>query len=147
MGIKLIGAGGFGTRIAGRLAREEGLTGISFAAVDTDRHELNDSELEETLKIGPDTPFGGGTEGRVSLGLKAAQNALPEITRLLTGTDILIIAAGFGGGTGTGAAPLIARIAHENGIRVCTILKHPFAFEGAQKSEYSLEGIRSIKDS
>ena len=145
MNIKVIGAGGFGTEIASRMS-SEGIEDVSFAAIDIDRDELEDSELSEVLKIGPDSPLGGGAEGNVEMGINAAKNALLKIKPMTDNAEVVVLAAGFGGGTGTGALPLIAKLAHENGCHVCAAVKFPYGFEGGKKSEDSQKALNLLKE-
>ena len=145
MTVRLIGIGGFGIRIAEQMSSED-IEGVSLAVIDTDRDEVENSEIDNALKIGEESPLGGGTNGWVTLGAKAAAEAFMEIGKMVSDVDIVLIVAGLGGGTGTGAAPVVAKMAHEKGVHVCAAVKNPFTFEGAQKAEYSLEGIKSLKD-
>ncbi|MBP5250817.1 MAG: hypothetical protein J6Z17_00210 [Treponema sp.] len=145
MRIKVIGVGGYGTEIAAKMSSEN-IPGTSFAAVDTDEDELEASGLDEVLKIGENSPLGEGTGGRTDLGLRAAGGSSQKINDMVSDTDIVVLVCGLGGGTGTGAAPVIAKAARENGAGVCAVVKNSFSFEGAQKSKNALDCIKSLKD-
>ncbi len=143
--IKVIGVGRYGIEIAAKMASEK-ITGTSFAAIDTDEDELEASGLSEVLKLGNDSPMGEGTGGRIDVGARAARDASFEIQKIVSGADVVIIVCGLGGGTGTGAIPVIAKIAHESGAQVCVAVKNAFSFEGAQKAKHSLDCIKALKD-
>jgi cell division protein FtsZ len=125
---------------------EEGIQGVDFIAVNTDAQALMLSQAPKRLRVGDNITRGLGAGGNPDQGRKAAEESEEEIRRVLQGADMVFITAGMGGGTGTGAAPVIARIAKED-IKALTIgvVTRPFTFEGAKRSRSAAEGIEALK--
>ena len=127
--IKVIGVGGGGTRIV-QFMRERGLTGVQFVVVDTNAQDLERATVPEKVQIGAKTTGGLGTFFTHEKGLKAAEESRAELKQELAGADLVIIVAGMGGGTSSGASLAIAQIARKLGIEVLALVTLPFAFEG-----------------
>ena len=134
--IKVIGVGGGGTRIV-QFMREHGLTGVQFVVVDTNAQDLERATVPEKVQIGAKTTGGLGTFFTHEKGLKAAEESRADLKQALAGTDLVILVAGLGGGTGGGASPVIAQIARELGIKTVAIVTLPFAFEGKKHRLYA----------
>ena len=127
--IKVIGVGGGGTRIV-QFMRERGLTGVQLVVVDTNAQDLERATVPEKVQIGAKTTGGLGTFFTHEKGLKAAEESRAELKQELAGADLVIIVAGMGGGTSSGASLAIAQIARKLGIEVLALVTLPFAFEG-----------------
>ena len=126
--IKVIGVGGGGCNAVNRMVQSE-LKGIEFIAANTDRQALNNCLAETKIQIGEKLTRGLGAGANPEVGQKAAEESLDEITSLLDGADMVFITAGMGGGTGTGAAPIIAKAAKDMGILTVGVVTKPFSFE------------------
>jgi len=144
--IKVIGVGGGGNNAVERMI-EEGLRGVEFIAANTDRQVLERSKAPIQLQLGIELTRGLGAGGDPSIGKQAALDSREDIKNGLQNTDMVFVTAGMGGGTGTGAAPVIASIAREMGILTVGIVTRPFSFEGARRSAHAIEGIRELKES
>lgn len=118
---------------------------IDFIAVNTDATALDNSLAKRKIKIGAKLTKGLGAGGRPEIGAKAAEESAPEISQALEGVDMVFITAGMGGGTGTGAAPIVAKIAREMGILTVAVVTKPFKFEGPKRMRYANEGIESLR--
>ena len=143
--IKVIGVGGGGGNAVNRMI-EEKLENVDFIAVNTDAQVLRESKAPEKIMIGTKLSQGRGAGGDPEKGEKAAEENSEEIEAALQGAQMLFIAAGMGGGTGTGAAPVIARIAKEKGILTVAVVTKPFSFEGGQRMAQAVRGIEKLKD-
>ena len=143
--IKVIGVGGGGNNAVNRMI-ESGVRGIDFIALNTDRQALYSSKAEEKLQIGEKLTRGLGAGANPEIGGKAAEENRNEIMELLKGADMIFITAGMGGGTGTGAAPVVAEIAKELGILTVGIVTKPFTFEGAKRLKHAEQGLEDLKD-
>ncbi len=143
--IRVIGVGGGGSNAVNRMI-EEGILGVDFIAVNTDGQALMLSEASKRLRIGDGVTRGLGAGGNPEIGSKAAEESQDEIREVLAGADMVFVTVGMGGGTGTGAAPVIARIAKEE-IKALTIgvVTRPFTFEGAKRSSVATDGIEALK--
>jgi len=143
--IRVVGVGGGGSNAVNRMI-EEGLQGVEFVAVNTDAQALMLSQAPKGLRIGDTVTRGLGAGGNPEEGGKAAEESQDEIREVLQGSDMVFVTAGMGGGTGTGAAPVIARIAKEE-VKALTIgvVTRPFTFEGAKRARVAAEGIESLK--
>ncbi len=141
--IKVIGVGGGGSNAVKRMI-ESGIVGVDFISINTSLKELKGTRAPVRLQIGETVTHGLSTGGDVALGKQAAEAATPQIEALLKNTDMVFIAATLGGGTGTGAAPVIARIAKRMGILTVGVVTHPFGFEGARKSRIAQEGLKEL---
>lgn len=142
--IKVIGVGGGGCNAVNRMI-EEGIQGIEFIAVNTDGQALMQSQASLRVRIGDNTTRGLGAGGVPEIGRKAAEESSEELYRVLKGTDMVFITAGMGGGTGTGASPIIAQIAKEVGALAIGVVTRPFTFEGAQRAQSAEGGIAKLK--
>ncbi len=142
--IKVIGAGGGGTNAVNRMI-DAGLNGIEFIAMNTDIQVLNISKAERKLQLGENSTRGLGAGGDPSVGRIAAEESKSEIKKMLDGADMVFITAGMGGGTGTGAAPIIAEIASELGALTVAVVTKPFPFEGPRRARLALEGVENLK--
>lgn len=142
--IKVVGVGGGGNNAVNRMI-ECGLRGIEFIAVNTDRQALYASKAENKLQIGEKLTKGLGAGANPEIGMKAAEENRNEITEMLKGADMVFITAGMGGGTGTGAAPIIAEISKELGILTVGVVTKPFTFEGRKRQMHAERGIEELK--
>ncbi len=142
--IKVVGVGGGGCNAVNRMVEAE-LKGVDFIAVNTDRQALNRCVAETKVQIGEKLTRGLGAGANPEIGQRAAEETLDEITGLLDGTDMVFITAGMGGGTGTGAAPIIAKAAKDMGILTVGVVTKPFSFEGAKRKKQAELGINFLK--
>lgn len=142
--IKVIGAGGGGTNAVNRMI-EAGLNGVEFIAMNTDRQVLNVSLAPNKLQLGENLTRGLGAGGNPEIGRSAAEESKSEIKKSLESADMVFITAGMGGGTGTGAAPVIAEIAREMGALTVAVVTKPFNFEGPRRMRLAEEGIDNLK--
>ena len=138
--LKVIGIGGGGNNVVNRMVRA-GMQGVEFIAVNTDRQCLNASQATQKLAIGEKLMGGTGAD----VGRESAKESKEQIAALLDGTDMLFVTAGMGGGTGTGAAPVVAEIAKEKGILTVGVVTKPFNFEGRRRMEQALKGIEELR--
>lgn len=141
--IKVIGVGGGGGNAVNRMVRS-GVQGVEFISVNTDRQVLNHSQATHKIQIGEKTTHGQGAGAHPEVGQRAAEESHDMIADALKGTDMVFITAGMGGGTGTGAAPVVAQIARELGILTVGVVTRPFAFEGKKRLEQALSGIEEL---
>lgn len=142
--IKVIGVGGGGCNAVNRMVEAE-LKGVDFIAVNTDRQALNRCLAQTKIQIGEKLTRGLGAGANPEVGQKAAEETLDEITALLDGADMVFITAGMGGGTGTGAAPIIAKAAKDMGILTVGVVTKPFSFEGSKRRRQAELGINFLK--
>lgn len=143
--IKVIGVGGGGSNAVNRMI-ENGLQGVEFIAVNTDAQALHLSKAEHKLQLGGKLTRGLGAGANPDVGKKAAEESREQLEGLLAGADMVFITAGMGGGTGTGAAPVIAEIAREIGALTVGVVTRPFTFEGRKRSSQAAGGIASLKE-
>jgi cell division protein FtsZ len=143
--IMVVGIGGGGSNAVNRMI-EEGMAGIEFAAVNTDAQALLLSNAPKRVRIGDKLTRGLGAGGNPEVGQRAAEESAEELYEVLKGADMIFLAAGIGGGTGTGAAPVIAQIAKEVGALVIGVVTRPFTFEGAKRAQSAENGIGSLKE-
>ena len=141
--IKVIGVGGGGNNVVNRMVRS-GVSGVDFVAVNTDKQALNVSSAEYKIQIGEKLTHGQGAGADPEVGRKSAEESRSQISKALEDTDMVFITAGMGGGTGTGAAPVVARVARERGLLTIGIVTIPFVFEGIKKIEKALDGADEI---
>jgi cell division protein FtsZ len=141
--IKVIGIGGAGNNALNRMI-EAGFSGVEFVAINTDRQALKMSKAESTLVIGEKLTRGLGAGANPEKGQKAAEESRDQIEEILRGCDLVFVTAGMGGGTGTGAAPVVAQIARELGILTIGVVTKPFDFEGALRSANAEIGITNL---
>ena len=143
--IKVIGVGGGGNNAVNRMV-ECGVQGVEFIAVNTDKQALQSSRAETKLQIGEKLTKGLGAGANPDIGMKAAEESRNEIANALEGADMIFITAGMGGGTGTGAAPIVAEVAKEIGILTVGVVTKPFTFEGRRRMVHAEKGIEELKD-
>jgi cell division protein FtsZ len=143
--IKVIGVGGGGSNAVNRMI-EEGMAGIEFVAVNTDAQALLLSNAPTRVRIGDKLTRGLGAGGDPEVGRKAAEESAEDLYEVIKGSDMIFIAAGIGGGTGTGAAPVISQIAKEVGALTIGVVTRPFTFEGAKRAESAEAGISKLKE-
>jgi cell division protein FtsZ len=141
--IRVAGVGGAGVNAVNRMVEAE-VQGVEFLAINTDLQSLQQSTADVTLHIGPQVTRGLGAGSDPDLGRQAAMEEYDRIKSLLKGSDMVFIAAGSGGGTGTGAAPLVARIAREVGALTVGIVTKPFGFEGSRRAQAAMAGIDAL---
>lgn len=143
--IKVIGVGGGGNNAVNRMI-ESGLKGVEFIAVNTDKQALFTSKAEHKVQIGDKLTKGLGAGANPEVGKKAAEESRDDILKLLQGSDMVFVTAGMGGGTGTGAAPVVAEIAKELGVLTVGVVTKPFMFEGKRRMQNAESGIQQLKD-
>ena len=141
--IKVIGVGGGGGNAINRMV-DSGVQGVEFIAVNTDKHVLMFSKADTKIQIGEKVTAGKGAGARPEVGQKAAEESMDVINDSLNGTDMVFITAGMGGGTGTGAAPVIAQMAKDKGILTVGIVTKPFNFEGRRRMAQAEDGIAEL---
>jgi cell division protein FtsZ len=142
--IKVIGVGGGGGNAINRMITE-GLGGVEFVAVNTDNQALMMSKAKTRVRIGDKLTRGLGAGGNPEIGRKAAEESSDELYEVLRGADMVFIASGMGGGTGTGASPIVAQIAKELGALTIGVVTRPFGFEGARRNQAAETGIEALK--
>ncbi len=143
--IKVIGVGGAGNNAVNRML-EAGVQGVDFITVNTDIKALEKSLAPEKIVIGEKVTRGRGAGANPEVGAKAAEENLDDIRKSLNGADMLFITSGMGGGTGTGAAPIVAKLAKDMGILTVGIVTKPFAFEGSRRMKQAEIGIENLKE-
>lgn len=141
--IKVIGVGGGGNNAVNRMISAN-IRGVGFVSVNTDRQALRKSEAPTQLVIGEKITKGFGAGANPQIGARAAEESIEEIRAILEGTDMVFITAGMGGGTGTGAAPIVARVAREMDILTIGIVTKPFIFEGSKRMTQAEAGIAEL---
>ena len=143
--ITVVGVGGGGCNAVNRMISEE-IRGVEFVAVNTDNQQLSHSDAETIIRIADAESDGLGVGGNPERGARAAENSREEIRDLFTDVDMAFITAGMGGGTGTGAAPIVAEMARQAGALTIAVVTRPFEFEGVPRSNAAQEGIDRLKD-
>jgi len=143
--IKVVGVGGGGSNAVNRMIQAE-VRGIEFIAVNTDAQALARTDADRKIHIGDKLTKGLGAGGQPAIGTKAAEETSDQIYEALKDADMVFITAGMGGGTGTGAAPVVAQIAQEIGALTVGVVTKPFVFEGARRRANAEEGIANLKD-
>ena len=144
--IKVIGVGGGGSNAVNRMI-QSGLTNVEFVAVNTDLQALQSSQAELRIPLGTKITGGLGAGGKPEIGEKAAEEDTDQVRSVLEGSDMVFVTAGMGGGTGTGAAPVIANIARSLGILTVAVVTKPFDFEGKRKQKLAEDGIARLRES
>ena len=142
--IKVIGVGGAGNNAVNRMI-ESGIKGVDFIAVNTDRQALQQSKANTKIQIGEKITRGLGAGANPDIGAQSAEENKSEVAEILRGADMVFVTAGMGGGTGTGAAPIVASIAKEMGILTIGVVTKPFTFEGKKRLSQAERGIESLK--
>ncbi|GBD28700.1 Cell division protein FtsZ [bacterium HR31] len=143
--IKVVGVGGAGSNAVNRMIAA-GLRGVEFIAINTDVQALALSQAERKIHIGAKLTRGLGAGGNPEVGRQAAEETKDELYDALEGADMVFVTAGMGGGTGTGGAPVVARIAREQGALTIGVVTKPFSFEGRRRAAAAEEGIRNLKE-
>ncbi len=143
--IKVVGVGGGGNNVVNRMVHS-GAQGVDFIAVNTDKQALNASSANYKLQIGEKLTGGKGAGSNPEIGRKAAEESRNQISKALEETDMVFVTAGMGGGTGTGAAPVVAEIARELGVLTVGVVTKPFGFEGRRRAQQAEAGIAELKE-
>ena len=143
--LKVVGVGGAGDNAVDRMI-SAGLTGVEYIAINTDRQALQRSKANKKLQIGEKITKGLGAGANPEIGKKAAEESRDDIMDQLRGADMVFVTAGMGGGTGTGAAPIVAEVAKEMGILTVGVVTYPFLFEGRARSNNADKGIAELKE-
>jgi len=141
--IKVIGVGGAGNNVINRMI-DAGVTGVDFVVINTDKQDLNKSNCPNKLQIGEKLTGGMGAGSKPEIGQQSAEESRAQIAKVLEDTDMVFITAGMGGGTGTGAAPIVADLAREAGVLTVGIVTKPFKFEGANRMRQAEAGIEAL---
>ncbi len=143
--IKVVGVGGGGGNAVNRMIKA-GLSGVEFWLMNTDLQVLEGGRTPNKIQLGAKSTSGLGAGGDPSVGEKAAEEAQQEITQALEGADMVFITAGMGGGTGTGAAPVVAKIAKELGILTIGVVTKPFSWEGKKRQNQAVQGLEKLRE-
>ena len=143
--IKVIGVGGAGNNVINRMI-SSGVDGVEFVVINTDKQDLNKSVCKNKVQIGEKLTNGMGAGSKPEIGQKSAEESRAQIAKVLENTDMVFITAGMGGGTGTGAAPIVADLAREQGILTVGVVTKPFKFEGANRMRQADMGIAALGD-
>ena len=143
--IKVFGIGGGGCNAVNRMVNE-GVQGVTFYACNTDLSALNKSPVENKIILGREITKGLGAGANPEVGRRAAQESENEIREAIKGSDMVFLTAGLGGGTGTGAIPLFAKIAKEEGALTVGIVTKPFTFEGKKRMNAAMSGLEELKE-
>ena len=143
--IKVVGVGGSGVNAISRMIDHK-LKGVEFVAINTDAQALHHSKATEKIHIGKNLTRGLGAGMNPEIGRQAAEENRDEIHEVLKGADMVFVTCGLGGGTGTGASPIVAEAAREAGALTIAVVTRPFSFEGAQRKAIALEGLENLKD-
>ena len=143
--IRVIGVGGGGNNAVNRMISNN-IRGVEFVSVNTDRQALRRSDAATQIVIGEKITKGFGAGANPAIGARAAEESIEEIKQVLSGADMVFVTAGMGGGTGTGAAPIVARVAKEMGILTVGIVTKPFAFEGKRRMTQAESGIAELSE-
>lgn len=142
--IKVIGVGGAGNNAVNRMI-DSGIRGVEFVSVNTDRQALQESKASTKIQIGEKITRGLGAGANPDIGAQSAEETKSEIAEIIRGADMVFVTAGMGGGTGTGAAPIVAGIAKEMGILTIAVVTKPFTFEGKKRLSQAERGVESLK--
>src|SRR5574344_2118735 len=143
--IVVIGVGGAGNNAVNRMI-DENISSVEFYVMNTDKQALSTSKARNRLVLGEALTGGLGAGGEPEVGKEAAQQSIEDIRKIVKGANMVFIAAGMGGGTGTGAAPVIAQVAKDEGALTVAIVTRPFSFEGKRRVANSVEGLNELKD-
>ena len=142
--MKVVGVGGAGGNAVNRMIDED-LEGVEFISMNTDGQALKSSQAQTTIQIGKKLTKGLGAGARPEIGRQALAESEDDVRRALEGSDLVFVAAGMGGGTGTGAAPLVAEIARELGALTIGIVTKPFSFEGRKRAQQASQGLAELR--
>jgi cell division protein FtsZ len=144
--IKVVGIGGGGGNAVSSMVEGDNIQGVEFTAVNTDAQVLLDNKASTKLQIGEKLTKGLGVGGDPGIGRKAAEESIEKVKEVMVDTDMVFITAGMGGGTGTGASPIIAKLAKEAGALTVGVVTKPFTFEGTRRAVIADEGIENLRD-
>ncbi len=144
--IKVIGVGGGGCNAINTMITDYDIQGVDFMAFNTDAQSLKMSQAPVTLQLGEELTSGLGVGGNAELGAQAAEESLDQIQELIDGANMVFVTAGMGGGTGTGAAPIVAGVARNMGALTVAVVTKPFDFEGNKRKEIAEEGIANLRE-
>ena len=142
--IKVIGVGGGGGNAVNQMINDK-VSGVDFIVANTDLQALDASHAQTKIQLGPKLTKGLGAGSNPEVGSKAAQESESEISKALEGADMVFVTAGMGGGTGTGAAPVVAKIAKDSGALTVGVVTRPFTFEGQRRAKLASEGLEKLK--
>ncbi|MBK7893990.1 MAG: cell division protein FtsZ [Candidatus Promineifilaceae bacterium] len=143
--IRVVGVGGGGSNAINRMIAED-ISGVDFIAINTDQQALMASQARQRVAIGERTTRGLGSGGKPEIGTKSAEESMEELHELLQGSDMVFVTACMGGGTGTGASPIVAKVAREQGALTIGVVTKPFSFEGTQRMRAAETGIEQLKE-
>ena len=143
--IRVVGIGGAGSNAVNRMI-SEGVSGVDFVVINTDNQSLLMSDAPVRVRIGDKLTRGLGAGGVAERGEKAASETLDELHQVLQGSDMVFVTAGMGGGTGTGAAPVVAKAAREQGALTVGVVTRPFLFEGSKRANSAEQGIEQLRE-
>ncbi|WP_420641854.1 cell division protein FtsZ [Candidatus Leptofilum sp.] len=143
--IRVVGVGGGGSNAVNRMIAEN-IAGVDFIAINTDQQALMASQARQRVAIGERTTRGLGSGGKPEVGTKSAEESVEELHELLQGSDMVFVTACMGGGTGTGASPIVAKVAREQGALTIGVVTKPFSFEGSQRMRAAETGIEQLKE-
>src|SRR5512139_2671164 len=143
--IKVIGVGGGGSNAVNRMI-DEGIQGVEFIVVNTDAQALTQTKAPTKVRLGEKLTRGLGAGGDPEIGRKSAEESADELYNVLKGSDMVFVTAGMGGGTGTGAAPVVAQVAKESGALTIGVVTRPFTFEGMRRMQAAEQGIGKLKE-
>lgn len=144
--IKVIGVGGGGSNAIGSMIAEGGISGVEFISVNTDAQALLFNKAQIKVQIGDEVTRGLGSGGNPEVGMRAAEESAEKLREELAGSDMVFITTGMGGGTGTGASPIVAKIARECGALTVAVVTKPFLFEGSKRMNAAKAGIAALKE-
>jgi cell division protein FtsZ len=144
--IKVVGVGGGGGNVLNTMVTDGTISGVEFIAINTDAQALHNSKADVKLRIGDQITRGLGSGGNPAIGRKAAEESVDQVHENLAGADMIFITAGMGGGTGTGASPIVGEISKNLGALTIAVVMKPFHFEGQRRMESALKGIEELKD-
>ncbi len=144
--IKVVGIGGGGGNVVNTMVDDKTILDVEFIAVNTDAQALANSQADVKIRIGDQITRGLGSGGNPVIGRKAAEESIDEVHEHLAGSDMIFITAGMGGGTGTGASPIVGEIAKNLGALTIAVVMKPFVFEGKRRMESALKGIEELKN-
>ncbi|MBL8015156.1 MAG: cell division protein FtsZ [Candidatus Doudnabacteria bacterium] len=144
--IKVVGVGGGGGNVVNTMVADKGILDVEFIAINTDSQALANSLADTKIKIGEQITRGLGSGGNPVIGRKAAEESVDEIHEHLAGADMIFITAGMGGGTGTGASPIVGEISKNLGALTIAVVMKPFEFEGKRRMESALKGIEDLRE-
>ena len=142
--IRVVGVGGSGNNAVNHMVNSK-VRGVDFIAINTDAQDLHTSLAKKKIHIGKNLTRGLGTGMNPEMGKRASEETLEEIQEALKGSDMIFVACGFGGGTGTGAAPVVAKVARESGALTVAVVTKPFSFEGQQRMRLAELGLEELK--